>query len=243
MAISIPYTFSAQTTISSTQVNDNFSSLLNALDKRGDTLTGNLIVSAGVTIDGVDISAVIGSGGTLLAVDGSAVTNLNATQLTSGTIPDARFPSTLPATSGANLTNLNGSNVSSGTVATGRIASALTGKELTGYSETQVDDTISGNTLTVDMATGNHRAVTLNANISTFTLSNKPSSGKAAAVVLTVTYPDNTTRTIAWPTGTIWPGNAAPTLTCKNGRKDIFCLYFFDGGTVIFGTIIGQNFY
>ena len=32
--------------------------------------------------------------------------NLNATQLTSGTIPDARFPATLPAVSGANLTNL-----------------------------------------------------------------------------------------------------------------------------------------
>ena len=36
-------------------------------------------------------------------IDGSA---LNATNLSSGTIPDARFPSTLPAISGANLTNL-----------------------------------------------------------------------------------------------------------------------------------------
>ena len=33
--------------------------------------------------------------------------NLNATQLASGTIPDARFPTTLPAVSGENLTNLN----------------------------------------------------------------------------------------------------------------------------------------
>ena len=32
--------------------------------------------------------------------------NLNATQLASGTIPDARFPTTLPAISGENLTNL-----------------------------------------------------------------------------------------------------------------------------------------
>ena len=32
--------------------------------------------------------------------------NLNATQLASGTIPDARFPATLPAVSGENLTNL-----------------------------------------------------------------------------------------------------------------------------------------
>ena len=33
--------------------------------------------------------------------------NLNASQLASGTIPDARFPTTLPAVSGQNLTNLN----------------------------------------------------------------------------------------------------------------------------------------
>tara|TARA_B100002019_G_C20938679_1_gene435710 strand:+ start:353 stop:607 length:255 start_codon:yes stop_codon:yes gene_type:complete len=33
--------------------------------------------------------------------------NLNASQLSSGTIPDARIPNPLPAVSGANLTNLN----------------------------------------------------------------------------------------------------------------------------------------
>tara|TARA_Y100000114_G_scaffold143269_1_gene150646 strand:+ start:5728 stop:7416 length:1689 start_codon:yes stop_codon:yes gene_type:complete len=36
-------------------------------------------------------------------IDGSA---LNASNLSSGTIPDARFPATLPAVSGANLTNI-----------------------------------------------------------------------------------------------------------------------------------------
>ena len=37
---------------------------------------------------------------------GANLTALNATQLTSGTIPDARFPATLPAVSGANLTGI-----------------------------------------------------------------------------------------------------------------------------------------
>ena len=36
------------------------------------------------------------------------LTNLSASNLTSGTLPDARFPSVLPAVSGANLTNLPG---------------------------------------------------------------------------------------------------------------------------------------
>jgi hypothetical protein len=45
----------------------------------------------------------------------------SASDLSSGTLPDGRFPATLPAASGANLTNLNGSNVASGTVASARL--------------------------------------------------------------------------------------------------------------------------
>ena len=44
----------------------------------------------------------------------------NASNLSSGTIPDARFPATLPTASGANLTNLNAGNISSGTLAIAR---------------------------------------------------------------------------------------------------------------------------
>lgn len=53
--------------------------------------------------------------------DGSGLNNLNATNLKSGTLPNARFPATLPAVSGANLTNLNASNLASGTVARARL--------------------------------------------------------------------------------------------------------------------------
>ena len=52
---------------------------------------------------------------------GASLTSLAANQLSSGTIPDARFPSTLPAANGSNLTNLNGSNIASGTVPVARI--------------------------------------------------------------------------------------------------------------------------
>ena len=50
------------------------------------------------------------------------LTALSASNLTSGTVPDARFPSTLPAASGTNLTALNASNISSGTIAAARVA-------------------------------------------------------------------------------------------------------------------------
>ncbi len=55
-------------------------------------------------------------------IDGSA---LNASNLSSGTVPDARFPATLPAANGSALTNLNASNLSSGTVANARLDAQL----------------------------------------------------------------------------------------------------------------------
>jgi hypothetical protein len=58
---------------------------------------------------------------TLPAISGANLTNLDASDLASGTVPDARFPATLPAISGANLTNLDASDLASGTVPIARI--------------------------------------------------------------------------------------------------------------------------
>jgi hypothetical protein len=62
---------------------------------------------------------------TLPAANGSALTNLNADNLASGTVPDARFPATLPAANGSALTNLNASNLDSGTVPDARFPATL----------------------------------------------------------------------------------------------------------------------
>lgn len=62
---------------------------------------------------------------TLPALNGSALTSLNASQLGSGTIPDARFPATLPALNGSALTALNASNLASGTVPDARFPATL----------------------------------------------------------------------------------------------------------------------
>ena len=51
----------------------------------------------------------------------------SASNISSGTLPDARFPATLPAASGVNLTALNASNLGSGSIADARVpASAVT---------------------------------------------------------------------------------------------------------------------
>lgn len=54
---------------------------------------------------------------------GDGLTALNASELASGTVPDARFPATLPAASGANLTALNAGNISSGNLSVNRLNS------------------------------------------------------------------------------------------------------------------------
>jgi len=68
---------------------------------RYDGTTGTIIQNSSATIsDAGLLTATNFSGG------GALLTTLNATELTSGTIPDGRFPATLPAVSGVNLTAL-----------------------------------------------------------------------------------------------------------------------------------------
>lgn len=59
----------------------------------------------------------------------TGASGLNATNLTSGTVPDARFPATLPAVSGLNLTNINATNIASGTLAAARLPSNVALKD------------------------------------------------------------------------------------------------------------------
>jgi len=71
---------------------------------------------------------------TLPAASGANLTTLNASELDSGTIPDARFPATLPALNGSALTDLNATNLASGTVADARLPTVPTSKGGTGLT-------------------------------------------------------------------------------------------------------------
>lgn len=70
----------------------------------------------------------------------------SASDLSSGTLPDARFPATLPAISGVNLTNLNASSLASGTLPAGRMP-ALTGDVTS--SAGSVSTTIANNAVSL----------------------------------------------------------------------------------------------
>ncbi|MBC8051669.1 MAG: hypothetical protein H7Y13_01250, partial [Sphingobacteriaceae bacterium] len=115
-------------------------------------LTGDVTMTAGTTATTIANNAVtvgkMATSGTLPAFNGSALTALNATQLTSGTVPAAAMPAltgnvtttagstattiaSLPAISGASLTTLNAAELSSGTVPLARLGSSGTANSTT----------------------------------------------------------------------------------------------------------------
>jgi len=112
---------------------------------------------------------------------------------------------------------------------------------ITGLKETKTAPTISSGTLILNCALGNVFHVSLNADITTLTISNIPASGTAYALTLAFTA-DGTTRSVAWPASVKWIDGISPNLTITNGQVDIFVLTTWDGGSTFYAMIGGQNF-
>lgn len=98
------------------------------------TLTALAALGAGpgfLQVTGADTFSIAALSGaqvnTALAYTAANAAALNASNLTTGTIPDARFPAVLPAVSGANLTNLPGgiSGLTTGVIPYATSGSAL----------------------------------------------------------------------------------------------------------------------
>src|SRR3990167_2087057 len=126
--ISIPHTFTPFTTISSTQMNANFTQLgTNALHRGGDTITGAILVNSGVTIDGADISAYL-AGGKLIATSTAADSLDVAGGITAGTGNVAIIGTTgkIPALTSTYFTSLDASTLTGILPAPGSDGNVLT---------------------------------------------------------------------------------------------------------------------
>ena len=122
----------------------------------------------------------------------------------------------------------------------GTMTGLLTTKEL---ALTKTAPSISAGVLTLDCSLSNTFAVSLNAAITSFTVSNIPTTGSYYEFNLEFTA-DGTARSVTWTFSSVavkWPGGTAPTLTSTSGKKDTFVFYTYDAGTTWLGFVAGQN--
>ena len=175
------------------------------------------------------IKSISGSGST--AIGQAEYASLDANDLGEGTVPDARFPSTLPALNGSALTDLNGSNIASGTVAAAR--GATLNQDTTGNAATatalETARTIAGvsfdGTANISL---NNNAITNGAGYITATLTNEQVQDIVGGMLtgntetgITVTYQDGD-GTIDFVVGTLnqdTTGNAATATALETARN------------------------
>jgi hypothetical protein len=110
------------------------------------------------------------------------------------------------------------------------------------YNEVLASPAITANVLTLDLSTAQMFTVSLNANITTFTITNTPATANRSIGFTLIFTADGTARTVTWGATVKWANNDPPALTSTNGNKDILSFVSPDGGTNWYGFIGGLNF-
>lgn len=111
-------------------------------------------------------------------------------------------------------------------------------------SETVVSVSPSANVVTVDLSAGTVFDVTLNANVSSFTISN-PIASRVNSFTVYMNQDATGSRTVTWSfTGkTIkWAAGLSPTITATANKTDVITFVSKDGGSTWFGFVGGQNY-
>ena len=112
---------------------------------------------------------------------------------------------------------------------------------LVGEVETQVTNTASGTAATLDQASGTVQVLTLTGDC-TLTLSpSTGASGVTAAMTIILTQDSTGSRTVTWPTGTIFTAGSAPTLSTTAGQSDIFVAFLLAGSSNWVVAVIAQG--
>jgi hypothetical protein len=110
------------------------------------------------------------------------------------------------------------------------------------YMEKTSAPTISSGSLTLNLNNGSIFLVSLNAAITSITISNTPSTSNTAVGFSLIFTADGTARSITWPASVKWAGGTAPTLTSTNAKRDVLSFVSTDQGTTWLGFVGGQNY-
>lgn len=111
---------------------------------------------------------------------------------------------------------------------------------LNDFGETFQSHAAPGATETLDLELAMTHELLLDADC-VLTFANPHASGTSSSFVLKVVQ-DSTARAITWPASVDWVGGTIPTLSTGVGDVDLFTFITFDGGTIWFGFIGGQDF-
>ena len=117
------------------------------------------------------------------------------------------------------------------------------------YYETTQTVTSSSNIVQIDLAQGNSFTHTTTEAVNSFRIINPPTGG-TFAFTLKVTQGataygvgiNTFTNSIGNAVPVYWPGGLIPEITPSASATDIYSYMSFDGGTSLFGGVIGQNF-
>jgi hypothetical protein len=236
-------------------INLNYNDSANSL-----TIDSNLSTSL-INGSGINFSYDVGTDTLSIALSGhnhlsSDISDFNAS--VSGLLPtisnsgDNRVLTSTGSTVGVNAENnltFNGNLLS--VTGSGVFSSGLNVSETTNvdklrtnksYSEKVSAVNISSGTLTIDLNNANLFTCPLNANITTFNVSNVPSVSGISISFSVLFTADGTARTVSWPSGTKWPDGSGPTLTSTNNKIDLLSFVSVDQGSSWLGFVGGQNF-
>jgi hypothetical protein len=167
-------------------------------------VTAANLLSTLLTVDGA------GSGIDADLLDGqSSAFYQSASNLNAGTLPDARFPATLPAASGANLTALNASNISSGTLSSARLHTTVDSGTYTPTLTNSVNISASTSYVCQWLRIGN--VVTVSGNVDVTC-----TSGAGVATSLELTLPVASDFASANQAGSVGRHNSSP---CGGGAN------------------------
>ena len=110
------------------------------------------------------------------------------------------------------------------------------------YSEVTSSPSITSGSLTLNLENSNVFLVSLNANITTITISNVNSTSSTSQGFTLIFTADGTARSVTWPASVKWPGGTAPSQTSTNGKKDVLHFVTTDNGTTWLGFVAGKDF-
>ena len=195
------------------------------------TLTSN----NSTNFDGLSLATVQGqiTGNATTAFTNATNFASNATNITTGTLPNARLSSAVVNTSGV----FSYSGIQTYTANT-NFQNFI---DVRTYVEVESAPTISAGTLTLDLATSTIFDVALNSNITTLTINNISATALRVVNFVLVLTADGTARSVVWPVSFRWPGGITPTITSTNGKRDIFSFMSTDNGTSWNAFVSGQN--